>query len=32
MPLRIGAFFNIFILLGGICMIVGLTKMDGRNF
>lgn len=27
MPLRIGAFFNLFILLGGVCMVIGLTKL-----
>ena len=27
MPLRIGAFFNVFVLLGGVCMIVGLTRL-----
>lgn len=27
MPLKIGAFFNLFILLGGVCMIIGLTRM-----
>ncbi len=30
MPLRIGAFFNIFIVLGGICMIIGLARMGER--
>lgn len=27
MPLRIGAFFNIFIILGGICTIIGLKRL-----
>jgi uncharacterized membrane protein YhdT len=27
MPLRIGSFFNLFVLLGGVCMIIGLTRM-----
>ena len=27
MPLRIGAFFNIFVLFGGVCMIIGLMRM-----
>ena len=27
MPLRIGAFFNFFVLLGGVCMIIGLTRL-----